>query len=157
VSPDTLPLPVTFALTVRGYDREQVDEHLAELNEEIRLLTLDRDAAVAEAEQLARCLEDTRAEVAGLRAHLDRVIRAPADPAILGDRLRRILELGHSEADAVVRAAQRRAATIIEQAEDARRRTVARLREIDDFLAQAEDILAEESPIGGQETGLIAA
>jgi hypothetical protein len=34
VSPDTLPLPVAFAL---------------DLNEEIRLLTLDRDAAVAEA------------------------------------------------------------------------------------------------------------
>jgi cell division septum initiation protein DivIVA len=157
VNPDTLPPPAAFALTVRGCDREQVDEHLAELNEEIRLLTLDRDAAVAEAEQLARCLEDARAEVSGLRAHLDRVIRTPADPAILGDRLRRILELGHSEADTAVRAAQRRAATIIEQAADTRRHTLARLREIDDFLAQAEDILAEEPPIGGQGTGLVAA
>jgi hypothetical protein len=31
------------------------------------------------------------------------------------------------------------------------------LREIDDFLAQAEDILTEEPLIGDRETGLVAA
>jgi DivIVA domain-containing protein len=151
VTPGVLPLPVSFALAIRGYDREQVDEHLAELHEEIRLLTTDRDAAVAAAENLARRLESTRSEAAHLRARLDRAVTAPADPAVLGDRVRRMLELARTEADAVVSAAQRRAAGMLDQAAEAQRRTAARLRAIDDVLARAEDILAEQPPVPDRE------
>jgi DivIVA domain-containing protein len=157
VTPGVLPLPVSFALAVRGYDREQVDEHLAELHEEIRLLALDRDAAVAEAENLVRCLENSRTEAANLRARLDRAVTTPADPAVLGERVRRMLELARAEADAVVGAAQRRAAGMLEQAAEAQRRTAARLRAIDDVLARAEDILAEEPPVPGRGAALAAA
>ncbi|GAB3146585.1 hypothetical protein GCM10027258_38500 [Amycolatopsis stemonae] len=139
-----LPLPVSFALAVRGYDREQVDEHLADLHDEIRLLTLDRDAALAEAETLARLLERTRAEADELRAHLDRVVRAPADPAAVGDRVRRMLELARAEADTIVAAARERADAVLRLAKTAERRTAARLRAIDDYLARAEHILADE-------------
>lgn len=141
---DALPLPVSFALAVRGYDRDQVDEHLAELNEEIRLLTLDRDAAIAEAETLLRHLESARSEAADLRARLDRLVRTPADPDALGERVRLMLELARAEADAIVSTARRRAAAVRDRAAEAERRTAARLRAIDDVLARAEDVLAEE-------------
>lgn len=171
-----LPLPESFALTFRGYDREQVDERVDELLAEIRLLTADRDAAVAEAEELARRLEQARAGNAALRARADRLCRAPADPAAVGDRVRHLLELAHAEADEIVGTARERAAAIVREAEetaaqreadararayrivdDARRRadrltaierrTAARLREIDAFLADAETLLTAETPL----------
>ncbi|NBH04987.1 DivIVA domain-containing protein [Amycolatopsis sp. SID8362] len=141
----TLPLPTSFALTLRGYDREQVDEHLAETQEELRLLTLDRDAALAEAETLTRRLEAARTENDRLRARLDRLAATPADPAAVGDRVRRMLELARAEADTIVANARRRADAILEQATAAERRVAVRLRAIDDYLARAEHLLAEEA------------
>jgi hypothetical protein len=105
--PDALPLPVCFALAVRGYDREQIDEDLAELHEEIRLLPLDRDAAVAEAETLLRHWESARAEVDDLLARLNRLVRTPADPEALGERVRVMLGPASAEADAIVATAHR--------------------------------------------------
>jgi hypothetical protein len=65
--------------------------------------------------------------------------------------VRQILELARTEAAAVVRAAQRRAAGVLDQAAEARRRTAARLRAIDVVLARAEDVLAEEPPIADRD------
>lgn len=140
----TLPLPTSFAITLRGYDREQVDEHLAELQDEARLLVFDRDAAVAEAENLARRLEEARAEIERLRARLDRLVGTPADPSAVGDRVGHLLALAHAEAEAILAAARERAAAIVRQAAAAEQRTAARLRAIDGFLARAEHLLAEE-------------
>ncbi|MEV4053137.1 hypothetical protein AB0J55_18280 [Amycolatopsis sp. NPDC049688] len=166
----TIPLPESFALTFRGYDREQVDERIDELLTEIRLLTADRDAAVAEAESLAQRLEQARSDNAALRARADRLCRTPADPAAVGDRVRHLLQLAHAEADGVVATARERAAAIIREAEEtaarrledaraqmareteyARRRaerlaaieqrTADRLRKADAFLAEAADLL----------------
>jgi cell division septum initiation protein DivIVA len=158
VIPDTLPLPLSFALAVRGYDREQVEEHLAELHEEIRLLTLDRDAAITEAETLLRHLESARTEAADLRARMERLARTPADPGALGERVRLMLELARAEADTIVATAHRRAAAVRDRAAEAERRTAARLRAIDDVLARAEDILADEpEPPTLRRAGLTAA
>ncbi|WP_206786197.1 DivIVA domain-containing protein [Amycolatopsis sp. MtRt-6] len=171
-----LPLPESFALTFRGYDREQVDERIDELLAEIHLLTADRDAAVAEAETLARQLERARADHAELSARADRLCRAPADPAAVGDRVRHLLELAHAEAGAVVTTARERAAAIVREAEEAarqrtadaraqayrivddarrradrlaeiERRTADRLRRIDAYLADAESVLEEQPPL----------
>lgn len=172
----TLPLPESFARTLRGYDRDQVDERIDELLTEILLLTADRDAAVAEAENLARRLEQARSDNAALRARADRLCRTPADPAAVGDRVRHLLELAHAEADGVVAAARQRAAAIVREAEetaarkleDARaraagevdyarrraehlaaveRRTADRLRKIDAFLAEAAELLEADTPL----------
>ncbi|GLY38319.1 hypothetical protein Amsp01_043430 [Amycolatopsis sp. NBRC 101858] len=143
MTPDALPLPVSFSLAVRGYDREQVDEHLAELHDEIRLLTLDRDAAIAEAETLVRHLETARIEADDLRTRLKRLALSPADPDAVGERVRLMLELARAEADAIIASAHHRATAVRERAAEAERRTAARLRAIDDFLARTEDILAE--------------
>ncbi|MFJ7214505.1 DivIVA domain-containing protein [Amycolatopsis sp. NPDC098790] len=170
----TLPLPESFALTLRGYDRDQVDERIDELLTEIGLLTADRDAAVAEAETLARRLEEARSANAALRARADRLCRTPADPAAVGDRVRHLLELAHAEADGVVAAARQRGAAIVREAEDTaarkledarvhaareieharhrveylaatERRTADRLRKIDAFLAEAAELLEADT------------
>ncbi|WIV55168.1 hypothetical protein [Amycolatopsis nalaikhensis] len=171
-----LPLPESFALTFRGYDRTQVDERIDELLAELALLTADRDAAVAEAETLARRLDEARAENAELWARVDRLCRTPADPAAVGDRVRRMLDLAHAEAAGITGTARQRAAAIVREAEetaerreadarahaaalvdDARqrverlaeieRRTAARLRAVDAVLADAETLLAAEKPL----------
>ncbi|ADJ46290.1 hypothetical protein AMES_4465 [Amycolatopsis mediterranei S699] len=171
-----LPLPESFALTFRGYDREQVDERIDELLAEIRLLTTDRDAAVAEAGHLARQLERARADHAELSARTDRLCRTPADPAAVGDRVRHLLDLAHAEADGIVATARERAAAIVREAEEAaeqrtadararayrivddarrradrlaaiERRTADRLRQLDAFLADAESLLDGQTPL----------
>ncbi|MGW3993811.1 hypothetical protein [Amycolatopsis sp. NPDC004772] len=171
-----LPLPESFALTFRGYDRAQVDERIDELLAEIRLLTTDRDAAVAEAEHLARQLERARTDHAELSARADRLCREPADPAAVGDRVRHLLELAHAEAGEIVVTARERAAAIVAEADEAaerrtadararayrivddarrradrlaavERRTADRLRRIDAFLAEAESVLGEQTPL----------
>ncbi|MBE8517804.1 hypothetical protein ILP97_09855 [Amycolatopsis sp. H6(2020)] len=171
-----LPLPESFALTFRGHDRAQVDARIDELLADLRLLTTDRDAAVAEAEHLARQLERARADHAELSARADRLCRTPADPAAVGDRVRHLLEPAHAEADGIVATARARAAAIVAEAEeaagrrtadaraqasrmvdDARRRvdrlaavergTADRLRRIDAVLAEAESVLDEQTPL----------
>ncbi|MET7998267.1 hypothetical protein ABZU76_46060 [Amycolatopsis sp. NPDC005232] len=77
----TFTLLESFALTLRGYDREQADDRLAELHEELRLLTVDRDTAQSQVEVLADRLAQARAETSVLREQLDRPCRAPGDPA----------------------------------------------------------------------------
>jgi hypothetical protein len=70
-----------------------------------------------------------------------------------------MLECARTEADAIVATAHRRAAAVRERAAEAERRTAARLRAIDDFLARAEDLLAEEpqQPALRRRAGLAAA
>ncbi|MDH3060720.1 hypothetical protein QEN36_15270, partial [Gordonia alkanivorans] len=56
-----------FAIVMRGYDREQVADHLQRLDAELRVLAADRDAATANAHELASHLEEARDEIAELR------------------------------------------------------------------------------------------
>jgi hypothetical protein len=70
--------------------------------EELRLVTADRDAALAHAESLARQLEEARTHNAELRARVDRICRTPIDPDALTERLRRRVELAHAEAEEIV-------------------------------------------------------
>ncbi|WP_103354255.1 DivIVA domain-containing protein [Amycolatopsis sp. CA-128772] len=171
-----LPLPESFALRLRGYDREQVDERIDELLAEIRWLTADRDAAVAGAETLARQLERARTELTELSARTDRLCRTPADPAAVGDRVGHLLGLARAEADGIVATAKERAAAIVRDAEEAaqrrtadaraqayrivagartradrlaavERRTAERLRHVDAVLADAESLLDGQRPL----------
>src|ERR1700712_5802306 len=75
---DLLPLGTGFDVVRRGYDRGQVEEPLDRVEADLRILTADRDAAVAQASELARALDRTRAHVEELRAQIDR-LAAPRD------------------------------------------------------------------------------
>jgi cell division septum initiation protein DivIVA len=170
-----LLLPLSFPLTLRGYDRELVNEYVDELHAEIRVLTIDRDAAVQQTEALASRLEEVRAEHADLQSRFDRVCHAPADPEAVGDRVRRILDLAHAEAAEILDRARHEAHAVRAEVDHARARILAdarstaqrrlghaedRLRELDRIrarivaqlqaadraLAHAEQILADETP-----------
>ena len=95
---DLLPLGTGFDVVRRGYDRGQVEEHLDRVEADLRILTADRDAAVAQASELARALDRTRAHVEELRAQIDRLAAPPDSMEGLSERLQRMLRLAQDEA-----------------------------------------------------------
>ncbi|WP_051399933.1 coiled-coil domain-containing protein [Haloechinothrix halophila] len=103
---DLVPLRTDFDVSWRGYDRDQVRRYVHGIETELRLVTADRDAAVAEAENFAARLEASRSEVRELRARLDRVCRTPIEPDEVPGRLRRMVELARDEAAEITGRAQ---------------------------------------------------
>ncbi|WP_147455076.1 hypothetical protein [Saccharothrix australiensis] len=93
-----MPLRTDFDLVWRGYDRHQVRHYVRGVEAELRLAAVDRDAAVARAEDLTRQLEAARGEIAELRGRVDRISRTPIEPSALTERLGRMVELAHEEA-----------------------------------------------------------
>ena len=143
---ELLPLGTGFDVVRRGYDRGQVEEHLDRVEADLRILTADRDAAVAQATELARALDHHRAYVEDLRAQVDRLSAPPDTMEGLSERLQRMLRLAQDETRAMrddaaeaarsVRAdadeyarrktgeADEHARTVVAGAEDRARRTV---------------------------------
>lgn len=83
---------------MRGFDRDQVIEHLHRVDAEMRLLAADRDAATANAHELAAHLESARDEIAELRSEVDRLSVPPTTAAGMSERLGRMLQLAADEA-----------------------------------------------------------
>jgi len=65
-----------FDTAMRGYDRRQVDEYIAELDEEFRQSIVDRDSAAARSADLAAQLASAQAQIESLK----RQVRAAAEP-----------------------------------------------------------------------------
>jgi cell division septum initiation protein DivIVA len=95
---ELVPLGAGFDLAKRGYDRHQVDEHLERLDGDLKMLAADRDAAISQAGDLARQLEQTRGEIKNLRGQVDRLGQPPTTVEGLSERLQRMLRLAQEEA-----------------------------------------------------------
>jgi DivIVA domain-containing protein len=95
---DLLPLGSAFDVVRRGYDREQVDEHLDRLDADLRILAADRDAAVARAAELAKQVENQRAQIVNHQRELGRLASAPTSMEGMSERLQRMLRLAQEEA-----------------------------------------------------------
>src|SRR6195952_1429428 len=122
---DLLPLGTGFDVVRRGYDRGQVEEHLDRVEADLRILTADRDAAVAQASELARALDRTGAHVEELRAQIDRLAAPPDSMEGLSERLQRMLRLAQDEAREMRSSAEQAARRTREEADERARRTVA--------------------------------
>ncbi|WSJ76824.1 chromosome segregation protein [Amycolatopsis sp. NBC_01307] len=94
---ELVPLGAGFDVAKRGYSRAQVDEHLERLDADLKMLTADRDAAIAQAGDLARQLEIARGEIADLRGQVDRLAQPPTSVEGLSERLQRMLRLAQDE------------------------------------------------------------
>ena len=102
-----------FDVVRRGYDLGQVDTHLRRLDAEIAILAADRNAAVDQATQLARELDDARARAEKLRGQVRTLAGPPQSVQGMSERMRSMLRLAEDEvADMLGRAetdaAQRR-------------------------------------------------
>ncbi len=95
---ELVPLGVGFDITKRGYSKIQVDDHLERVDNDLKLLAADRDAAVSQAADLARQLEIARSDKDDLRGQVERLSLPPTTLEGLSERLQRMLRLAQDEA-----------------------------------------------------------
>ena len=127
---ELVPLTIDFDTVFRGYDRDQVRYYVQNTERDTRLLVADRDAALSQAEDLAQQLGSARATIRQLQTTIDRISRTPLDPAVLSERLRRMVELATADADDITRRAQAAADRTWRHAEDTAARLTERHREL---------------------------
>ncbi|HET9116782.1 MAG TPA: hypothetical protein VFN75_01665 [Pseudonocardiaceae bacterium] len=105
-SDDLVPLHQPFETALRGFNRQQVLDHLESLDGRIAIVAADRDAALSQVAELSRVLDHLRSE-SELLAHLrreaekatsevERILAAPMAQA--SARVQRILRLAEEEA-----------------------------------------------------------
>ncbi|MCK5757229.1 MAG: hypothetical protein KAH46_31450, partial [Mycobacterium sp.] len=95
------PRNLPFAVVMRGFDREQVTEHLQRVDAELRVLAADRDAATANAHELVAHLEEARDEIEELRREVDKLSVPPTTAQGMSERLGRMLQLASDEASEI--------------------------------------------------------
>jgi len=106
VGDPAVPLPdAGFEVVRKGYDQSQVEAHLRRLDADVRILTTDRDAALDQAEQLNRELDDSRARADRLRAQVRTLVSPQQSVQGMSERMRSMLRLAEDEvAEMLVRA-----------------------------------------------------
>ncbi|GAB2993131.1 DivIVA domain-containing protein [Saccharothrix stipae] len=135
----------SFPVRWRGYDRRDVDasltrlrQEVARLREELEVLRLDRDGAVATADDLIRELEDARSEIGEYR-----VLHAgySKDNAVSGC-IRYLMHVARQKADAFETDARERSEQMLKRAEEVARQQAVLLDETEQEtqrrLAEAE-------------------
>lgn len=123
---ELVPLRTDFDVVLRGYRRGQVRAYVRAVEEELRLVTADRDANAELAGSLAAEVEQLRARNARLRRELDAMSRTPVAPEAVPPRLRRMVELAKEEAAEITARAQAAAEHSWATAEEAAGRLRAR-------------------------------
>lgn len=130
-SHESVSLRTEFALSLRGFARKEVRSYLAAVEDEMRALNADLEAAVAHAEKLARRVEDLSAENGELRTTIDSISRVPIEPDALQERSRRMIEITREEAVEITARAQAAADRVREQAEAVAKQAEQRRRQAD--------------------------
>jgi cell division septum initiation protein DivIVA len=95
---ELVPLGTGFEIVKRGYHRGEVEEHLEHVEGDIKVLTADRDAAVRQASELARQLEEHRSRIDDMAGQIERLAQPPTTLEGLSERLQRMLRLAREEA-----------------------------------------------------------
>ncbi|HEX6357980.1 chromosome segregation protein [Actinophytocola sp.] len=103
---ELVPLRTDFDVVLRGYRRGQVRAYVRAVEDELRLVSADRDANAGLAASLAREVEQLRAQNARLARQVDEMSRTPVSPEAVPPRLRRMVELAKEEAAEITARAQ---------------------------------------------------
>jgi hypothetical protein len=101
VTAELVPLRTGFDVAWLGYRRDQVRHYVDHSEQDIALLSADRDAAEARALSLTRALEEAREENRLLRERVDRLCRLPLSPDSVGERLRHAVDTALADAAAI--------------------------------------------------------
>lgn len=114
---ELVPLGAGFDVTKRGYSRAQVDEHLEQLDGQLKLLAADRNAAAGQAAELTAQLEGARTTIEDMRGQIERLSMPPTTMEGLSERLQRMLRLAQEEREEVNTKAQAEAGQIRAEAQ----------------------------------------
>jgi cell division septum initiation protein DivIVA len=118
-----------FDVVRRGYDQGQVDTHLRRIDAEISILAADRNAAVDQAAQLGRELDDARARAEKLRAQVRTLAGPPQSVQGMSERMRSMLRLAEDEVSDMLGRAETDIAQRRQEAEQEAAETLAAARE----------------------------
>jgi cell division septum initiation protein DivIVA len=133
---DLVPLGAGFDITKRGYSRMQVEEHLEQLDGQLKILAADRNAAAAQAAELTSQLESARTTVDDLHKQVERLAQPPTTLEGLSERLQRMLRLTQDECEEIRAKASAEAdhtrAKANAEAEDLRGKYETQLKELDE-------------------------
>lgn len=139
-SDDLVPLHQPFEITVRGFNRRQVLEHLEALDGRIAMITADRDAALAQVAELSKVLnhlrlesellEHLREETDKAKSQVERLLANPMSQA--SARIERIMQLAQEEAADLKASAEEQITALRVRAD----------REIAELKASAEEQIA---------------
>ncbi|MDG3012810.1 hypothetical protein G4X40_21965 [Rhodococcus sp. D2-41] len=135
---------VPFEIVRKGYDRDQVISFLRRFDAELRLTATDRDAAAAQANDLAEQLDGARDEIDELRREIDRLSVPPTTAEGMSDRISRMLRLASDEASEMRARAETEAAEVLSVAEQNAEELRARHRTKLDELAERRATLEQE-------------
>jgi cell division septum initiation protein DivIVA len=124
--PDGLPLG--FEVVRKGYDQAQVDAHLRKLDAEFRIVTTDRDAAVDQAAQLTRELDDARARAERLRSQVRTLVSPPQTVQGMSERIQSMLRLAEDEVGEMLSRAETEVSKRLHDAEQRAAQIVAAAR-----------------------------
>ena len=97
--PEIVPLHAGFDVVYRGFHRRQVVEHLENLDEQLKYMSLDRAEAMAQAADLRKLLEMTRHDLDQARTRIERLEMSPHTTSGASERLHRMLTLAEDEAN----------------------------------------------------------
>jgi cell division septum initiation protein DivIVA len=86
---EVIPLSPPFEIVLRGFDRQQVIDHVNALKARVATIGAERDAALQRATDLNEKFEQLRREVAEATTQVDRLRHEAAEAAAEVDRLQR--------------------------------------------------------------------
>lgn len=89
VRDEAVPLPPPFEIVLRGFDRQQVIDHVNALKARVASIGAERDAALQRAADINEQFENLRREALEATRQIDRLRREAAESATEIDRLQR--------------------------------------------------------------------
>lgn len=111
---EVIPLHAPFEIVLRGFNRQQVIDHMESLEGQIAMIAADRDAALRQAADLSRVLEHLRREAEESTGRLQRLQRSSLGG--VGVRIQHMLQLAEDEIAALRADAQHETRTLREHA-----------------------------------------
>ena len=103
---DLVPLKPGFDVVWHGFDRAQVKQYLEDLEEEIKLISADRNAALSQVADLTEQLRSAHTRITELNKQVAELVELPKNLDDLDDRCRRMVQLAHHQAGEITARAQ---------------------------------------------------
>lgn len=128
-----VPLRPGFDINLRGFDRKQVIEHIELLEDQLRMVTIDRNEAVQLNNDLRKLYDETRRALDEAEQRLKRIESSDTGLPAASQRVQNMLSIAEEEVQTLREKAKRQAEVIRKSAE-----TEAR-----ELISQAEQTASE--------------
>lgn len=112
-----VPLRPGFDIQIRGFNRNQVVEHIELLEDQLKIVTIDRNEAIQLNTDLRLLCEDTRRELTGAEQRLRRIESSETGLPAASQRVQNMLAMAEEEVQTLREQANRQAEIVRGSAE----------------------------------------